>query len=383
MKDFDINLKLDRVSVLEGVLLNSKHEDERLEAINQLKSIRDIRAQLALAKVLSDSSGKIRESSINSIKISEIPDDVIVPHLRRLINDQNASIRERALQLLKEIGREDFLPLFLDKLSDESDLVRNVAVQAIGEISNDKTLDTLIKQFQANVSPLIKCSILQNLSNFKSEKVKNFLASVLMNENESDEVRAEAALSLAKSTNLEAFPLILKMLNSNPSIQLKIGLIQSLAFINDEKVIEFLIELFEDEYQRKNYKTLIIPPHRIHYMDLHFDDLDDSSKILVSIFKILGDLHNDIAIPFLLKMLNNVYHLIRIFSIAALSQFDDPIIDERFKSILNDQNENPWFKAFMRSLLYIINEKKAKDLGISDYITCLIEARVIKDYFLK
>ena len=63
MKHFDNELKSDRISVLEDILLTSESENEKLEAINQLIRKSDDRAQLAILRALKDKSCHVRESS--------------------------------------------------------------------------------------------------------------------------------------------------------------------------------------------------------------------------------------------------------------------------------------------------------------------------------
>ncbi|MFW9824553.1 MAG: HEAT repeat domain-containing protein, partial [Candidatus Thorarchaeota archaeon] len=132
MNEFDNNLKSDRISVLEHILLTSKNENEKLEAITQLMKKSDNRAHLAMLKALEDKSCRVREKALNSIKQSRIRDEILVEYLLPLINEESPNVRGKAIQLLKEMANEELLPHFLNKLNDESDLVRSMAIQAIG-----------------------------------------------------------------------------------------------------------------------------------------------------------------------------------------------------------------------------------------------------------
>lgn len=88
MDEFDINLKLERISVLEHILLTSKNENEKLEAINQLMKKSNNRAQLAILKALKDKSWRVREKAINSIKPSNVPSKILISYLVNLIDDK-------------------------------------------------------------------------------------------------------------------------------------------------------------------------------------------------------------------------------------------------------------------------------------------------------
>ena len=106
MKRFDKELNSDRISVLEGILLTSEIEDEKLEAVNQLIRKSDDRAQLAIMKALEDMSQRVREKAIQSVKASSIPEELFAPSLVKLLDDEFPKIREKAIQLLKEIAKE-------------------------------------------------------------------------------------------------------------------------------------------------------------------------------------------------------------------------------------------------------------------------------------
>ena len=107
MKHFDNELKSDRISVLEDILLTSESENEKLEAINQLIRKSDDRAQLAILRALKDKSCHVREKAIVNVRPSGIPDEILTSCLVNLIDDEFPKIREKAIQLLKEMAREN------------------------------------------------------------------------------------------------------------------------------------------------------------------------------------------------------------------------------------------------------------------------------------
>ena len=382
MKGLDNELKSDRISVLEKILLTSESENEKLEAINQLKRKSDNRAQLAIMKVLNDKSQRVRELAILNVSSSSVPDEIFAPCLIKLLDDESPKIREKAIQLLKEIAKEEFLPYFLNKLKDKSDLVRAIAIQAIGEIGHKGAFESLIKQFHSETSPLTKCSLLQNIARIESEITGNFLITILQNKNEMTEVRSEAALALAKSGSSKAFTSIASVINSDASSYLKLGLIQSLTFIHEEKTVDFLIELSKVEFQKQDFQKSI-KIALLNLWDYEFRDLDDSAKIILTVIKTLGILGHKKAIPYLLNKLNSVYNLIRLQTVAALFHFNDVSINERLISILRDKNEDHQFKEIMLPMMYKINKESLLNLGISkDRGTLLIYRKFIDEFFI-
>ena len=360
MKRFDNELKSDRISVLEDILLTSESENEKLEAINQLIRKSDDRAQLAILRALKDKSCHVREKAIVNVRPSGIPDEILTPCLVNLIDDEFPKIREKAIQLLKEMAREEFLPYFLNKLNDESDLVRSTAIQALGEIGHRGIFESLIKQFHSETSMLTKRSLLQTIARIGDETTIDFLIEILRNESEMVEVRSEAALALAKSGSSKAFTAITSVLNAEISTNFKIGLIHSLAFIHDERTVDFLIELSKGEFQRENVSFPILD-----LWSYEFKDLKDSAKIILTVIKTLGILGHKKAIPYLLNSLNSVYNLIRLQSVAALFQFNDVSIIERLISILSDKNEDHQFKEMMIAVMNKINKESLTNLGVS------------------
>ena len=183
------------------------------------------------------------------------------------------------------------------------------------------------------------------------------------NEHEIVELRSEAALTLAKSSSSNVFTLISSILNATTSINLKVGLISSLAFIYDEKTVDFLIELSKNEFQKENFQLSKIK--LVNLWDYEFRDLTNSAKIILTVIKTLGMLGHKKAIPYLLNTLNSVYNLIRLQSVAALCRFNDSSINERLISILREKNEDRTFKEIMMSVMDEINREGLKNLGLS------------------
>lgn len=382
MKEIDINFKSDRISVLERVLQTSENENEKLEAINQLKKKGDNRAQLLILKALEDRSWRVREKALNSIKLTSIPDETLVKYLVPLIDEEFPKVREKVIQLLKEMAKEELLPYFLNELNNESDLVRSTAIQAIGEIGYEKILESFIKQFQSETSELVKRSLLQAISSIGDETTINFLIKVLGNEHEIVELRTEAALTLAKSGSSNAFTLISSVLNTVTSINLKVGLIHSLAFIYNEKTVDFLIELSKNEFQKENFHlSTKRPPVDLWYYE--FRELTNSAKIILTVIKTLGILGHKKAIPYLLNKLNSVYNLIRLQSVAALYRFNDSSTNERLVLILKDKNEDRPFQEIMLVMMKKINKEKLKSLGLSkDRGTLFVYRKFIDEFFI-
>ena len=381
MKSFDNELKSDRISVLEDILLTSESENEKLEAVNQLKKKGDTRAQLAILKALEDRFWRVRENALNSIKPTSIPDETLVKYLVPLINEEFLKIREKAIQLLKEMAKEELLPYFLNKLNDESDLVRSTAIQAIGEIGCEGILESFIKQFHSETSELVKRSLLQAISRIGDETIIDFLIKILGNEHEIVEIRSEAALTLAKSSSSNAFTLISSILNAATLINFKIGLIHSLAFIYNEKTVDYLIELSKNEFQKENFQLSKIK--FVNLWDYEFRDLTNSAKIILTVIKTLGILGHKKAIPYLLNKLNSVYGLIRLQSVAALYRFNDSSINERLISIVRDKNEDRPFQEIMLTMMDKINKEKLKSLGLSkSRVTLFVHRKFIDEFFI-
>lgn len=364
MKNSDSDLESDRISVLEKILLTSESEAEKIEAIVQLKGKSDDRAQLAIVRSLNDKSWRVRELAILNVSSSRVSDEILAPNLIKLLDDESPKIREKAIQLLKEIAKEEFLPYFLNKLNDNSDLVRAMAIQAIGDIGHKGIYESLITQFNSESSTLTKRASLQVIAKKRDETTVDFLIEVLQNESEAVEIRSDAALLLAKSGSMKAFILITSLIDSTISIQLKLGLIKSLAAIHEEKTVDFLTELCTGELKEQEFqnsmKVALLNP-----LDYRFKDLDDSAKVILTTIKILGLYCHKKALPYLLHTLDSVYTLIRLQSAVALFQFNDISINERLLSILRDKNEENQFIEILFEAMYKINKENYTNLGLS------------------
>ena len=367
MRYSENDLKSDRISVLEHVLLTSEHENEKLEVIKQLARKKDDRAQLAILRALKDKSLRVREKAVNTLDPSRIPDETLIPYLVYLIDDEFSKVREKAMQLLKEMAKKELLPYFLTKINDESDLVRSIAIQAIGDIDYKEQLESFISLFHSETSTQIKHSLLQAISKLGDESISDFLIEVLHNEREKTEVRSEAAMALAKSGSSKAFTSIISILNNEitesevstglisfPSTKLKIGLIQSLAFINEERTVDFLIEYSRNEFQKESLSFPDI--NKLHLIG-GLEQMVDSARIILVIIRVLGLFENQKVISFLLNSLNSVYDVVRLQSIAALFRFNIDSVNERLLSILTDKNEDSKFKTIMLAIMEQTNEE--------------------------
>ena len=131
------DIKMDRISVLEKKLLTSENENERLTAVTELKKIGKERARLALLKAYKDKSDRVRTIVIETIEnAKDIENDILIPYLVKLLDDERNNIIERSIKTLGKIGNSGTLPYFLKKLIDPDELARAYAAEAIGKIGN-------------------------------------------------------------------------------------------------------------------------------------------------------------------------------------------------------------------------------------------------------
>ena len=340
-------IETNRTSVLEKKLLKSDNDRERLDSALLLNKIQSKEADLALLKAFQDKSDRVRELVIEKIEGSKnLEKATIIPYLLKLIEDENAKIREKAVRILGNIGNGKIIPYLLKKLIDPYHFVRGYAAEALGKIRDIIAAKYLIQCLKTEITSFVKTNIIWALGNIGDNSHLNILIDFLRDEKEVLEVRSEAALALAKIGGEKAFETLLNTLNSvdwnkysGQSKSFKKFLIMALANFKDNQLTEIYIRLLKDELQNQKYQI--------------------DSEVITTIIKSLGIIGDKKAIEILLKTLDDTDEKFRVESAKALIKLNDKDVNRRIFSILFDNAEKTPFK---RIIINSLNELKKDEI---------------------
>lgn len=347
------DIKMDRISVLEKKLLTSENENERLTAATELKKIGKEKARLALLKAYNDKSDRVRMKVIETIENSkDIENDILIPYLIKLLDDEWSQIRERSIKTLGKKGNSEILPHFLKKLIDPDEWVRAYAAQAIGNFGNDKAVKYLVSCLKTEihlVAAYITWALGQIYPRLIKEplrkKILNLLIAFLQNDKENLDVRSEAAIALGNIGGGEAFKAMLETLNSLATLNSRYfskdkknfykSVIESISYFKDRSLADLLIKILKNELQKGQKES-------------------KEEEIILSIIESLGVIGDNKITEILMETLYDINKKIRLASVKSLAKLNDNDVNEKLISMLIDEDDDLYFKS--RSILEILIE---------------------------
>ncbi len=134
------------ISVLSDILLGSKDEMMRIEAVEALASLPAILSPATFRRALQDESPRVRESIIQAFGEKTLA----VPALHRvLLSDQDLKVRNQAAESLARIARKENRELeavsaLTRALFDNDPRVRRNVARLLGEIGSEEAIESLL-----------------------------------------------------------------------------------------------------------------------------------------------------------------------------------------------------------------------------------------------
>ena len=277
-EDIDLKQKIIRVlakvadnkavAPLINILNNStEHFEVRREAVFALGKIRNNKAVETLIKTLNDTNEHIilREEAV--FALSRIGSDQVVEPLLKYIIEQDQTGRmyirnpkDFAIEALGEISNDKALKALIKILNDDSDTSnRKNAIEALGKISNDKALKAIIKVLDNdNGNVDVKRQAIYTLGkigNDKNDKVVTQMIKTFNKSNENENVRRDAANALGKIGKEKAvIPLIEALNEKNYSVRNSV--VCALEEINSLEIVTKLLEKTGSRYLSSRYFSL-------------------------------------------------------------------------------------------------------------------------------
>src|SRR3954463_8073734 len=109
--------------------IKSSDIGRRVQAIESLSKVHELKAILALIGALSDAAPRVRAAAANAIGM--LRDERCVQPLLATLRDPHARVRESAVEALKSIGHASAVPYLAPLLCDPAPSVRAYAAHAL------------------------------------------------------------------------------------------------------------------------------------------------------------------------------------------------------------------------------------------------------------
>ncbi|PLX99304.1 MAG: hypothetical protein C0623_09520 [Desulfuromonas sp.] len=221
-------------------LLKSEQEEERLGALHLVdrKNANSYLAQLYTA--FTDSSWRVRKEATEIFLLIPRVEEHIEEIIRFLYSEDNAGLRNTAVEILIRLGRFSVPPLIREIKSEDQD-VRKFALDILGEIPDDRSIPAMIEALKDDDSN-VRAAAAENLGKLgASEAVTPLLEAM------------EKPDLLFRFTILEALGQIDasvpvdRLLDYSDDKLLRKALLDCLGRVGDAAAIPFLVQSLSDE----------------------------------------------------------------------------------------------------------------------------------------
>ena len=316
---------------------------------------------------LNDTSPSVREAAVETLK--ELNDTRAVEPLIQALKDENSSVRAGAAWSLGNLGDTRAVGLLIQTLKDENMSVRWVAAVSLGQLRDTRAVGPLILALNDPES-YVRCRAAESLGKLNDIRAVEPLILALNNEDlkvrwwaaeslgmlndsravgpliqalkdEDRDVRAEAAWSLGKLNDSRAVePLILTLKDTYYWVRWDAA--WSLGELNDSRAVEPLILALNDEYSSVRWVAAeslgkLNDIRAVEPLILALND--DDSEVQQHAAESLGQLNDIRAVEPLILALNDEYSSVRWWAAWALGNLGDTRAIEPLKSALKDEDE--------------------------------------------
>lgn len=195
--------------------LSSPDEETRLQGLRDLAAGEPLTGLDLIFKAFGDTSWRVRKESINLFVGMPISRELIGEIIELLHAEENAGLRNAAVETLTRMGR-DSVPMLLDQAGCPDHDVRKFIIDILGDIADPEAVPTLIRGL----------------------------------EDDDSNVRAAAAENLGKLKTAEAVPALLKAMH-HPDLLLQFTILDALSRIASPVSLSELLPYKNEKLLRK------------------------------------------------------------------------------------------------------------------------------------
>jgi HEAT repeat protein len=244
--------------------LNDPYHSVRLNTIEALGKIRDIRAVQGLGRVLRYSrSSDIQISALKALAKIDLPQSDMVSILSILIDifqRSNSVVKYSVVNALKDIGNTKSIPFLIEALLNETLEIRIVAAEALGQIGAQEAVPALIETLQHSEN-VLRYKAAEALGKIgaqeavpalimalqDTEKVVERTADTLLKPFSQSAVKSSIVEALGNIGTPETVPVLAKTLKDS-SVKVRYNSAEALGKIGTLEVVSLLFRAIEDPH---------------------------------------------------------------------------------------------------------------------------------------
>ena len=288
--------------------------------------------------------------------LGEIGSDKAVHGLLEVLNDANTAVCRNAAEALGNIGSELAIPALIKILEEPKSQGLWQAAEALAKIGSKDAINglfSILQKFDCDID--IRLCAEDALVEIGSETVVIELIRILnnFNSNKSDQVVSRvAADALARIGSETAIQGLLKVLE-HPNLDIRMSVVDSLWNMKTETVIPFLLKALEDtnedvrwnaeqmlenmeQAEREKFASTKAVSERLMWLLKYHP----KSGIRVTAAASLGAIKSEVAIPKLLKALNDPNQDVRRSVSFALGTIQSEVAIPELLKALNDPSHD-------------------------------------------
>lgn len=308
MTQTDVRTDLDPEVVQWVEMLRSPDLNDRLVAAKTLQHLGDEDTIDSLIIALKDDSPKVQEIAV--MALWEMANPVAIPPLLECLSGAHAdAVRTEALSALKEMVSPDDLLTLLDALQTQDETVQLNVLILLRKIHDAQALPYIAPFFDSENPSLREAAVVT--LRYLNQVVRYEPALALAND-ESDEVRRSAVLTLGHLSDEAVVPILCSTLITDPDWQVRRNAAQALDLHAAPKAIPALISAMADDHWQVRKFTA----------------------------RALQGVANDTAIPNLVKALSDEYSDVRRDAAIALGNLGNPDVLSALKQTLDDPDRD-------------------------------------------
>jgi HEAT repeat protein len=190
--------------------------------------------------------------------------------------DTDAGVREEACRVMYEFEGNEIIQALIERLNDESDVVRQTAAETLAENKDKAAAEPLLKVLASATDDFVKASLLHALRELCVPAARDMSIAAL--EDKSARVRREAVGVLAYLRSEDVLLALIDIARNDPDDEVRRSAVGALVFASNDRVVEALLKAIKDSnWQVREEAALVIAKLKLAQgVDALIEALNDS-----------------------------------------------------------------------------------------------------------
>jgi len=245
---------------------------ERQDAIHALEKIKDKRTIEPLLLALKDEEYTIRGNTASALaRIVEKLDNPeitrrVIPEVKKLLNDEEAYVRTKALYTLCAIDTKEILPLVLGKINSKDEKVQSEGIGALSEMEAEIAIPKLVEILQDEKRPKnIRYAALSGINRviyrlryvgYRRIRKPLYklttkpLLKIIQDKGSENKLKIVAAETINLIKDPDTVEPLINLLKVEDNSYIKFTLIKTLGELKDRRALPVLDEMTKDSSRR-------------------------------------------------------------------------------------------------------------------------------------